>query len=515
VIGRFCYWDDDDEFPWDPEPEHDRVTTARHELIARLDSAAALIPGDPWVVGQRIRYTTEAAQFANAEAALGNCRAESWWCTALSGYVAHVTGDFRLADSLFAVSLAIMPEEQQCEWSNLELLLDGAAARHYHTARCEERAALNVRIFWLADPLFLTPGNERRTEHFARRVVNTMLEHAENPHGMRWGDDYAEVTMRFGWATGWKRSWDDAGAHQPSIIGFRREGGRQFIPQHGLSLDPSAIGMDEWELDPELATERYAPAYATDFFALEPQVALFPRRDGMKVVCAFSPPVNAEFDERSGVGDNASSAEVALILTTHAHGSPAVVRETIVSGAARLAVLAPTLPALLSVETLNRSDSIAARYRRWLRRTPPEPRTFALSDILLLDPGEPLPSTLEGAVRRARPSNTFGAGEEIALYWETLGGDGEGTRAVTLTVVKQGRGFLRRAAEWLGLASRDTPTVRLEWDDPVVRRGEVRGSSVTLQIPENQDGRFRIRLDVVTAAGSNAHAEREIVVVRD
>ncbi len=46
-VGRFCVWPDDEEnLPEDPPPEHDRVITARGELLTRLDSAAALVPGD-------------------------------------------------------------------------------------------------------------------------------------------------------------------------------------------------------------------------------------------------------------------------------------------------------------------------------------------------------------------------------------------------------------------------------------------------------------------------------------
>src|SRR5213082_2533913 len=50
-IGRFCFWFGDDDTA-SPAAEPARIVEARDRLIRRLDSAAALMPGDEWIAGQ-------------------------------------------------------------------------------------------------------------------------------------------------------------------------------------------------------------------------------------------------------------------------------------------------------------------------------------------------------------------------------------------------------------------------------------------------------------------------------
>src|SRR5579871_283184 len=84
VVGRFCYWSDIDE-P-DPPPEPKGIGKARAKLLTVLDRASSALSGDPWVVGQRVRYLVEAGQTELAVEAARACRAAPWWCEALAGY---------------------------------------------------------------------------------------------------------------------------------------------------------------------------------------------------------------------------------------------------------------------------------------------------------------------------------------------------------------------------------------------------------------------------------------------
>ena len=45
---------------WEPDPEPEAVAAARGDLLHSLDSLAAILPGDRWIFGQRIRYLVEA-----------------------------------------------------------------------------------------------------------------------------------------------------------------------------------------------------------------------------------------------------------------------------------------------------------------------------------------------------------------------------------------------------------------------------------------------------------------------
>jgi hypothetical protein len=46
--------------------------------------------------------------------------------------------------------------------------------RGYRETACQEWAEVEARLWWLADPLYLRPGNDRYTEHRSR-VVGTWL----------------------------------------------------------------------------------------------------------------------------------------------------------------------------------------------------------------------------------------------------------------------------------------------------------------------------------------------------
>ncbi|MBL8959827.1 MAG: hypothetical protein JNJ98_08240, partial [Gemmatimonadetes bacterium] len=56
-VGRFCYWHDE-SLPRGPQ-EPATIPPLRAQLLTKLEDAAARLPGDPWIVGQRVRYLVE------------------------------------------------------------------------------------------------------------------------------------------------------------------------------------------------------------------------------------------------------------------------------------------------------------------------------------------------------------------------------------------------------------------------------------------------------------------------
>src|SRR4051812_2817862 len=103
-VGRFCYWWDDGEY--DPPVELPKTKAARRSLLDRLARAAAMQPGDRWIVGQRVRYLIEDDHAGDAAQAARECRAESSWCAVLEGLAWHSAGDFARSDSAFNAGLA-------------------------------------------------------------------------------------------------------------------------------------------------------------------------------------------------------------------------------------------------------------------------------------------------------------------------------------------------------------------------------------------------------------------------
>src|SRR5207249_2934211 len=78
-------------------PEPPQIRQARTRLLAALDVAGASLPGDEWIVGQRVRYLLEDSQPRLAARAVEQCRAVRSWCEALGGLVQHASGEFAAA----------------------------------------------------------------------------------------------------------------------------------------------------------------------------------------------------------------------------------------------------------------------------------------------------------------------------------------------------------------------------------------------------------------------------------
>ncbi|MDX1578130.1 MAG: hypothetical protein R3266_06585, partial [Gemmatimonadota bacterium] len=129
-IGRFCLHHDDDD-GWAPEPDPREVVVARDRLIAILDSADRVLPGDRWLLGQRVRYRLEAERPGEAVTLASDCAASTSWCEALRGFVLHGTGDHLGAELAFDRSLDAMTPEARCAWEDIGPLLSGRDASRY------------------------------------------------------------------------------------------------------------------------------------------------------------------------------------------------------------------------------------------------------------------------------------------------------------------------------------------------------------------------------------------------
>lgn len=502
VVGRFCFWHDDDDDSWRPPPEHPAIGVARRELIATLDSVAGLLPGDGWVAGQRVRYLVEAADAAGALRAAAECRAEPWWCLALTGYAHHAAQAFAAADTAFDAALYHMPREERCVWTDLSLILE-RLPDGYRQESCEGRAGIERVLWWLADPLYLVPGNERRTEHYARRAANRMQHGARSAYGLRWGDDLGELLLRYGWPIGFtrddgRRSMDATG---PLITAHHNPKARRFLPH--------TITPPEWELDPDRPRSSYAPPYAASVEELEPQLAVFRRGDSAVVVAGYDLSQVRDFPP----GDQVR-VEAALALAADEHTEPIIARQRGSGPQGVLALISSGGPALLSVEALARSDTVRAyRARQWLQ-TPPPASAIGLSHPLLLRvrDEDSLPAFLAEAIPQARGSGRVPSGERLGLFWEIYGLDRQVAGAtVSVTVTKEGAGLLRRAAEWAGLAGRRRPSVSLSWDEaPAADR--VRPRALVITIPEAGSGEYVLEITARSADGATVSTRRVLTI---
>ncbi len=511
-VGRYCYWHDRDD-SWQPDQDHADLARERDALIRLLDSAAVLLPGDNWIAGQRVRYLVEAGQSLAAVAAAQSCGAEPWWCGALEGYARHSATDYQYAELAFGRSLDSMSHERRCEWQDISLLLPDGLRGDYSDLECGERDGLERRFWWLADPMYLVPGNERLTEHYRRLVLNEIMSQSATVRHSRWGNDNRELLIRYGYPIGWERerSTSLALASGDNVIGHHRDSGLHLIPTAEFMTDISSLGPGEWDLEPERPRSVYAPEYSTKMVWLEHDVVLFRRGGSAVVVASLGRPEG--LPETDSIGDIAGDAiEAALALAPSELEEPVVRRR---AGLGALSATVPLLPTLISVEALSRQDSLAARARYWLdipARLDTGAGDFSISELLLLRPEEELPTDLETVIDRALPPGTVERGASLGLFWEMYGVGGSARQAtIALTVEREGKGLFRRAGEWLGLVGQRRDRIEMRWDEMVGPADRV-ARAVQVHLTTEMGGEYMITIRVHLDAGTHASTSRRVVI---
>ena len=487
IIGRFCEWQprlQDSEVP----EEGNDIRRARAELLGDLEKAGKAVPGDDWIIGQRIRYMVEARD-SSAIGLARSCKATQWWCDALLGLALHVNGDFAAADSAFSVALAGMPSPTRCHWLNLAPLLDDDLRDTYRKLTCSEREAADARIWWMADPLYMTPGNERRTEHYSR-VLHTVLQRdAANTYGFTWGGDLAELILRFGWAEKWTQEPPASISLGlvPSITGHERTPGFHFFLTQPPPDTVARIADSLFDIGQFPPREQYAPGYARSFTPLDVQVARFRRGDSTRVVAAY--------DVRTDTIFGRHKFTAALVAMRDETTSPSM--SEIAESPARsvITVSTPWKSQLIGVELLAKDSSGAARWRSGFAEIPLDSGKISVSDLLLVDGAPALPADLNEAIPRAHGGTTFRRDKQVGLFWELYGkAPADSALAISLTITPIGEGFLRRAFRALRIAPRVTP-LNIRWQENGAS-GMLSARSVLLDLSLVPAGKYAVKLEV-------------------
>ena len=503
-IGRFCFWyDDGAASPGSPPPEPERIGRARDRLLARLDTAAAAAPGDDWIAGQRVRYLLQSGRTAAALAAAQACGAAPWWCGALVGLAQHVAGNYAAADSAYRTALRDMPRVERCRWTDVSLLLDGELARRYRQLSCDERGAFEERLWWLAQPLYSLPGNDRRTEHLARATMARIEQDARSPFAMFWGDDMRETLLRYGWPAYWTQQPPRSiGSVEPLVTSHEPEPAFHFLADARAFDDPASSQGENWTPVAHRPRERYAPAYATAFAPLVHQVALFRRGDSCLVVAAYDVSEDTLFA--------GTARDVALVLARDERSVPVIERRPDAGASDVIVAKVDGGPQLLSLELVAAARRHVARARYGVR--PHDALAgFSVSDILLFDPPDTLPTELAAVLPYVRGSTVVRGSARVGLFWEVAGLDSAEATTTVVTVLPVGTGWLRRAAQSLHIAGRRA-SVRLEWQELPQLRGAVAGRPLAVDLSGLSPGRYRIEIAVHGASGRRAVATREIEV---
>jgi len=492
-IGSYCVRY---PVPGDEPPKEPAATDqARAGLVDVLADAARALPGDDWIAGQLVRYLVEQGRLGAATAAARDCRAARWWCAALEGFALHSQEDDERADSAFAEALAAMTPERRCDWTNLAPVL-GAGAGKYPELPCRAREGANLRLWWLARPLYSRPGNDIRAEHYARHVMARILAGTAAGHAVEAPADLDEVTVRYGWPVYWVRATGRPGAETSGLIGGRRTPTWSFFPSSGI---PPA-----WRLERERPASLYAPTWATRFVSIpDAQIARFRRGDTVVTIAGFDVSTDTALAGRM--------PRVRLAVGTDA-ASPVVVGPAVVAAYGGVAVRSPDPPAVVSLEAVQETSGWAGR----LRTATADPLAWVtgrLSDLLLVSADAVASGATAPLTTMALPAATLPAGRPVGLYWEWYEQPPKG--AVVTIEARVARVSGKGVPSPLGRSEcipSDRAAIAVQWreapaDRPVVAR------SVTLDLARLEPGRYLIAVSMQAGQSPARCTSREVLLV--
>ena len=599
IVGRYCFRFPDhiDVDDWRAPEQPVELELARTRVLEDLGNIAGKIPGDLWILGQRVYYLTDMGAWTNAANLARRCGGRThWWCTALAAYVHHERGLWTVADEVFARALEQMPPDTAARWRAPEHLLEDPAWRIYEEAADKE--GLEERLWMLSDPLYLVEGNDRKTEQYARQVLIRIRAGAVNGTGLDWEDDLEEITLRWGAPEAWSRERDlptgDTLVDSRRMVSHRR--GREFLPPAEAFENPSQMAPGEWTLGERARMELreggipvdplinagllealtgsrnpsggsidlngiindgvirsgprtgYTAPYAPELDVLEVQVARFRRGDSLLVAGAFAP----RPEEKKALGA-APRASGVIDLTTARNESrsdkqrrtnpfgavrevpvafmPEVSERNIQSGlflidsesGKRHQVLgegpkgafqlqAPNGHYIVGLEAFSPHAKKGWRDRHGLWQDPIVPGLAAISDLLILQGGGEVPTSLDEALPSALPAVRIRAGDAFKVAWELYGLQvGESAR-VRIGVNPARTGLGRRLGEFLRLLEPNEPVVMTYEDAGPDVLGTV-FRAVELNLSDLEPGEYTLTVEIELAGREPMTVGRPISIV--
>jgi hypothetical protein len=488
------------------------------QVLRALDNAQKKLPGDHWLVGQRVFHRAGNGRFVSAREVADSCKAERWWCAALEGYMRVLQGDYPGADSAFSRSLSEQPADERCRWEDISDLVYGDPDRAWYTElTCDQRTQMNERLWWLADPLYMTPGNERRTAHYYRVVYARLFDDDREtlpPLGAGLGSMRPLITSRNGAMQGdplYDRDlWDyrallplfrslgtpayliisrvDPGESvftRPDFLLQYPQPTYHFLPALDAVRTPMHATEDSWNPRSVDAQERYHPPFGI-FVPIRAQVAFFRRGDSARVIAASDVTADTLVGRASLLG-------AALALTRGPADPPRIFHDFLPATGATFDVRAPHESTLVSIEALG--AGVGAGRTRFASGPPPMPaQRVTLSDVLLLDTPDSLPETLDVAARLAATRPAVYRGDTLGIFWEMYGLNTGDTVSFSLSAVERSMPALTRVGRVLGLA-RDAMRPRLTWTDVITSGSAVIPRSVAIDLSGLGRGRYTLVLE--------------------
>jgi len=459
--------------------------------------AAQAHEGAGFVVGFATFVLTNAGRQLEAFKVATDCQAADWWCALLRGYVLRAVGRLPAAEQEFRRGLAAAPDSVACTFVDASWVVESDMRARLRRLPCARRMAVSDSIWWLADPSYATPGNERWTEQVARMLYRQfdMVQDSLRYPGDRssWSAWAATAIL----PRGPLDSWRNLAAPDQVRLQYwtsRKAAHYHFVPD----LQGDDLSHPIWHLDGTMRQEGYTPP-TVPFYEIPAQVARFRQGDSMMVAVAGT---------LAGTPMARAAAPSAhLILSDAPDSFPLKLASAFLSGRAVFMGQAAAKRWITSFEALS-ADGIG-RHRLMLE--PLQVRGPGVSDVLLYSPAGPeLPDSLRMAAGMMLGDTTVAKGDQLGIYWETYGASKGTPVTVELEVKPEGGGLLsqiKNLVPGLGPSSSSRPSWTATSPGPVFRR------AVVLDVSDVDSGTYTLVVKT-SWPGQEAKATSRGFVVR-
>lgn len=465
-------------------------------MVDRLNGLALSAPADTFVQNVAFYSLVRLEAFDDAIALLrARCWADEWWCAALQGFVYAERGSVLEAEAAFDAALAAMPRAEWCLWNDLSFVMPIGAWDAYVGDTCMTGPTQLADFWWLADPAWMVPGNDRKVEHYDRMVLLALHDvYLSGESGDAHVDDDEKHSI----------------THHRDAIGYgddrRRESMRWIVPREGAAVGvlPEATALvaplyaspADWLVDPAGKWERYVP-YSRSLAQLEDyQVAFFERGDSVLVVAAIGAPDDFGIDE-TPTANSADAATIGLrgagAVAPHAilffatdRATPLLTVEPGVRNGGWFArTTIPRRRFIVSIEAASDAGLARARFGHGLAQD--LSAEVRLSDLLLYSPDGPLPDSLSAAEPLMKAGTTWRSDEPMGVFLEVYGPNSIASYPISVELSRAG-------------GEDETTPINIQWAQP--GSGGRYPVSFTLDLRDASEGAYTLRVMIGSGPGA-------------
>ena len=517
-VGRFCLYYDAGRDPLPPEPTE--IARARERALKQLRNAFEINPARKATVFPLVRLLLEHKQPRAAHQVVESFRQAGGDVVSgqlLAVLTLHAMADIRGAERAVAELLASVDSAEAHRLRDISLLLAPRERKRYRELAADQQRRYEDRFWRYADALYLTAGNETRTEHFARHTEARLLETVPFVQGgTDYGKDIAQLTIRFG--TPKARTRIDTrrpGTYDLQIV-------EHWDPEQMIYAAPAIDSVlavrarpgPAWPMDTVRSISGHAPSTIRRMLPLTHQPSVFRDADGSLVLRVDGLLVTDSVSHgATRLRRGLFVLDDTLGMVTHVADEIPITGDTLPIS---LEIAVPREAVIYSAEVLEPDRGLAGRARFRLDR-PVADRGLLLSDIVITDPFPPgrLPTSRHDAALVPKRSLLMPAAQPFGVYAEvSLGEEGPDSVVVDLELIAlDGKPALLRAARWigqrLGLADRPVPR-KLTWIAEV-RTAAPTPVAVTVESANLGPGRYIVEM-TVTSKGRRVTSRREFVL---